>query len=103
MEFEPKHWETRREMSTIAENWNLIFYAEGDDAAEYIDLLDDEGEDFVVEEIVDGKLDEIDEGDISDPEEDDEIYEHPDGYVLVYSRSMERLWVYELTDLDEDA
>ena len=31
-------------MSTIAENWRLIFFAEGDDATEYLDLLDEEDE-----------------------------------------------------------
>jgi len=98
----PEHEETRLKMSTVDENWNLIFYAEGEDAVEYIDLMDDEDEEFVVEEILDGKLEEIDETDMAEPEPGDEIYEHPDGYVLVYSRSNERLWLYELTDPDED-
>jgi hypothetical protein len=88
-------------MSTIAENWNLLFFAEGDDAAEYLDLLDEEDEASVIDQIVGGKLDDLEDEDIPDPEEDDEIYEHEDGYVLVYNRGLERLWVYELTDLDE--
>jgi len=62
-------------MSTVAENWKLIFFAEGDDAGEYLDLLDEEDE--------------------------DEVYEHEDGYVLVHNRELERVWLYELTDLDE--
>ena len=88
-------------MSTIAENWKLIFFAEGDDASEYIDLLDEEDEASVIDQIVGGKLDEIEDEDISEPDEDDDMYEHEDGYVLVYSRANERLWLYELTDLDE--
>ena len=31
-------------MSTVAENWKLIFFAEGDDASEYLDLLEEEDE-----------------------------------------------------------
>jgi hypothetical protein len=88
-------------MSTIAENWKLIFFAEGDDATEYLDLLDEEDEASVIDQIVGGKLDEIEDDDIPEPEDDDEMYEHEDGYVLVYSRNLERLWLYELTDLDE--
>jgi hypothetical protein len=88
-------------MSTIAENWKLIFFAEGDDASEYLDLLDEEDEASVIDQIVGGKLDEIEDDDIPEPEDDDEIYEHEDGYVLVYSRNIERIWLYELTDPDE--
>ncbi|MDB5394372.1 MAG: hypothetical protein JWM91_1878 [Rhodospirillales bacterium] len=88
-------------MATIAENWKLIFFAEGDDASEYLDLLDEEDEASVIDQIVGGKLDEIEDDDIPEPEDDDELYEHEDGYVLVYSRNLERLWLYELTDLDE--
>ncbi len=97
-----KHKEMRLKMSTVDENWNLIFYAEGEDAVEYIDLMDDEDEDFVIDEILDGKLEEIDETDMAEPEPGDEIYEHADGYILVYSRSTERIWVYELSEPDED-
>jgi hypothetical protein len=79
----------------------LIFFAEGDDATEYLDLLDEEDEASVIDQIVGGKLDEIEDEDIPDPEEDDEIFEHEDEYVLAYSRAQERIWVYELTDLDE--
>jgi hypothetical protein len=88
-------------MSTIAENWNLIFFAEGDDAAEYLDLLDEEDEASVIDQVVGGKLDEIEDEDIPDPEDDDEMFEHEDGYVLVYNRDLERLWLFELTDMDE--
>ena len=88
-------------MSTIAENWNLIFYAEGDDATEYLDLLDEEDEASVIDQVVGGKLDEIEDEDIPEPEEDDEMFEHEDGYVLVYNRDLERLWLYELTDLED--
>ena len=91
-----------RGMSAIAENWELILFAEGDEALEYIDLLDEEDEDAVIDQIVNGKLDELDEEDIPEPEDDDEIFENEDGYVLVYSRWLERLWVYELADYDED-
>jgi hypothetical protein len=88
-------------MSTVAENWKLIFFADGDDAAEYLDLLDEEDEASVIDQIVDGKLDEIEDDDIPDPDEEDELYEHEDGYVLVSSRELERIWVYELTDMGD--
>jgi hypothetical protein len=88
-------------VSTIAENWNLIFFAEGDDATEYLDLLEEEDEVSVIDQIVGGKLDEIEDDDIPEPEEEDDQFEHEDGYVLVYSPSLERIWLYELTDLDE--
>ncbi len=89
-------------MSTIAENWNLIFFAEGDDAVEYLDLMDDEDETAVVDQILDTKLEDLDPEDIPEPEDDDELYEHSDGYVLVYNRTVERVWLYELMDLDDD-
>jgi len=89
-------------MSTVAENWKLIFYAEGDDASEYLDLLDEEDEASVIDQIVGGKLDEIEDDDIPDPEEEDDIFEHEDGYVLVYNQELERLWLYELTDMDAE-
>ena len=89
-------------MSTVAENWKLIFFAEGDDAAEYLDLLDEEDEASVIDQIVGGKLDEIEDDDIPDPEEEDDIFEHEDGYVLVYNQELERLWLYELTDMDAE-
>jgi hypothetical protein len=88
-------------VSTIAENWKLIFFAEGDDAAEYLDLLDEEDEASVIDQIVGGKLDEIEDDDIAEPDEEDDMFEHEDGYVLVYSRQLERLWLYELTDLED--
>jgi len=89
-------------MSTVAENWKLIFFAEGDDASEYLDLLDEEDEASVIDQIVGGKLDEIEDDDIPDPEEEDDIFEHEDGYVLVYNQELERLWLYELTDMDAE-
>ena len=89
-------------MSTVAENWKLIFFAEGDDAAEYLDLLDEEDEASVIDQIVGGKLDEIEDDDIPDPEEEDDIFEHEDGYVLIYNQELERLWLYELTDMDAE-
>ena len=90
-------------MSTIAEDSNLIFFAEGDDAAELLDLLDEEGEAAVVDHIVGSKLDEIDPDDTPEPEddEDDEIFEHDDGYVLIYNPRLERIWLYE-RELEED-
>ncbi len=89
-------------MSTIAENWNLILFAEGDDAIEYLDLLDEEDESAVIDQMLDTKLEDLDAADIPEPEDDDDLYEHPDGYVLVYNRPLERVWLYELMDLDED-
>jgi len=89
-------------MSTVAENWKLIFFAEGDDATEYLDMLEEEDEASIIDQIVDGKLDEIEDDDIPDPDEDDEQYEHEDGYVLVYNQELERIWLYELTDMDEE-
>lgn len=88
-------------MSTIAENWKLLFFAEGDDAAEYLDLLEEEDEASVIDQIVGGKLDDLEDEEIPDPEEDDDQYEHEDGYVLIYSPQMERIWLFELTDMDE--
>ena len=88
-------------MSAVAENWKLIFFAEGDDAIEYLDMLEDEDEASVIDQIVDGKLDEIEDDDIPEPDEDDDQYEHEDGYVLVCSPELERIWLYELTDMDE--
>ncbi len=89
-------------MSTIAENWKLIFFAEGEDATEYLDLLDEEDEVSVIDLIVDGKLDEIEDDEIPEPDEEDELFEHEDEYVLVYSRANERIWLYELTDMDDE-
>jgi hypothetical protein len=89
-------------MSMVEENWRLIFYAEGDDAAELIDLLDEEDETAVVDQVIGGKLEDIEDEDVPEPEEDDDLYEHEDGYVLVYNRPMERVWIYELEDYDED-
>jgi len=88
-------------MSAVAENWELIFFAEGDEALEYIDLLDEEDEDAVIDQIVGGKLDEIDDEDVPEPEDEDDVFENDDGYVLAYSRRLERVWIYELTDFDE--
>ncbi|HTJ62363.1 MAG TPA: hypothetical protein VL899_01015 [Alphaproteobacteria bacterium] len=88
-------------MSAIAENWQLILYAEGDDAVEYIDMIDEEDETSVIDQIVGGKLDEIEDDDIPDPEEDDELFEHEDGYILVFSRETERVWLYEILDTDD--
>jgi len=84
-------------MSTIAEDSALIFFAEGDDAVELLDLLEEEGEAAVVDHIVGGKLDEVDAEDVPEPEddEDEEIFEHDDGYVLVYNPRLERVWLYE--------
>jgi hypothetical protein len=90
-------------MSTIAEESSLIFFAEGDDAAELLDLLEEEGEAAVVDHIVGGKLDDIDPDETPEPEddEDEEIFEHDDGYVLVYNPRLERLWLYEREEEDE--
>jgi hypothetical protein len=93
---------SRREMSTIAENWALIFYAEGEDATEYIDMIDEEDEASVIDQIVGGKLDEIEDDDIPEPEDDDELYEHEDGYILIFSRETERVWVYEILESEEE-
>ena len=84
--------------STVADDSRLIFYAEGDDAAEYLDVIEEDGEDAVIDLIVGGKLEEI-EDEVPEPEdEDDQVFEHDEGYVLVYNRPMERLWLYQLPD-----
>jgi hypothetical protein len=88
-------------MSTIAENWHLIFFAEGDDATELLDLMDEEDETAVIDQIVGGKLEDIDEEETPEPDDEDEVFEHDDGYVLVFSRRHERVWIYELVDEDE--
>ena len=84
-------------MSTIAAEFALIFFDEGDDAVELLDLLEEEGEAAVVDHIIGGKLDEVDPDAVPEPEddEDDEIFEHDDGYVLVYNPRLERVWLYE--------
>ncbi len=102
METDPNLKESCREMSTIAENWKLIFFAEGEDTTEYLDLLDEEDEVSVIDLIVDGKLDEIEDDEIPEPDEEDELFEHEDEYVLVYSRANERIWLYELVDMDDE-
>jgi hypothetical protein len=102
MESHRERMGSRREVSTIAENWALIFYAEGDDAIEYIDMIDEEDETSVIDQIVGGKLDEIEDADIPEPEADDELFEHEDGYILIFSRETERVWVYEILDTDEE-
>ncbi len=89
-------------MSTIPENWNLIFYAEGDDAVVLIDLIDEEDEAAAIDQVVTGKLDDLEGEDIPEPEDDDEIFESDDGFAMVTDRRLERVWVYELTDYDED-
>ncbi len=95
------HKKTCRGMITIPENWLLIFFAEGEDATELIDLLDEEDEAAVIEQIVDGKLEDVDAEEVPEPDDEDELYEHDDGYALIFSRTTERVWIYELTD-DED-
>ena len=90
-------------MSTIAEDSDLIFFAEGDDAIELLDLLEEDGEVAVIDHIVSGKLDDIDPDDTPEPEDDDdEIFEHDDGYVLVFNPRIERVWLYEREEVDED-
>jgi hypothetical protein len=89
-------------MSTIAENWTLIFFAEGDDALEYLDLMEEEGEPAVIEQIVEGKLEDIDVEEIPEPEEENEEFEHDDGYLLVYNAELERLWLYEDSEAGDD-
>ena len=90
-------------MSTVAEESSLIFFAEGDDAVELLDLLEEEGEAAVVDHIIGGKLDDVDSDETPEPEDDDDekIFEHDDGYVLVYNPRLERLWLYE-RDADDD-
>ena len=57
--------------------------------------------DAVIDQIVNGKLDEIDAEDIPEPEDEDDVYENDAGYVLAYSRRLERVWIYELADYDD--
>jgi hypothetical protein len=89
-------------MSTIAEDSSLIFFAEGDDAVELLDLLEEEGEAAVIDHVVGGKLEDIDAEETPEPEDDDdEVFEHDDGYVLVFNPRIERIWLYE-RDADDD-
>jgi hypothetical protein len=89
-------------MSTIAEDSSLIFFAEGDDAVELLDLLEEEGEAAVVDHVVGGKLEDIDAEETPEPEDDDdEVFEHDDGYVLVFNPRIERIWLYE-READDD-
>ena len=90
-------------MSTIAEDSSLIFFAEGDDAVELLDLLEEEGEAAVIDHVVGGKLEDVDAEEIPEPEDDDdEVFEHDDGYVLVFNPRVERIWLYE-RDAEDDA
>ncbi len=84
-------------MSMIAQESRLIFFAEGDDAIELLDLLEEEGEPAVIEHILEGKLEEVDVEETPEPEddEDDEIFEHDDGFALIYNPRLERVWLYE--------
>jgi hypothetical protein len=83
-------------MSAISEDSSLVFFAEGDDAIEYLDLLEEEGEAAVIDLILGSKLDEIEQENTPEPEDqDDEVFEHDDGYVLVYNARLERVWLYE--------
>jgi hypothetical protein len=90
-------------MSTIADESSLIFFAEGDDATELLDLLEEEGEAAVVDHIVGSKLEDIDTEDTPEPEEDDdEVFEHDDGYILVFNPRIERVWLYEREETDDE-
>lgn len=90
-------------MSTIAEDSSLIFFAEGDDATELLDLLEEEGEAAVIDHIVGSKLEDLDPEDTPEPEdEDDVVFEHDDGYILVFNPRIERVWLYEREDPDDE-
>jgi len=90
-------------MSTIAEDSDLIFFAEGDDAIELLDLLEEEGDAAVIDHIVGSKLEAVETDETPEPEDrDDEVFEHDDGYVLVYNPRLERVWLYEREAFDDE-
>ena len=75
---------------------HLIFFAEGDDADDYFTVIDESGEAAVIDRIVSGKLQDPDQDGTPRPgDEDDETFEHDDGYTLVYNPRHERIWLYE--------
>jgi hypothetical protein len=52
------------------------FYAEGDEAAEYLSFMEDRGEAAVIDLIVDDKLVDFDQENTPEPaDEDDEVFE----------------------------
>lgn len=91
-------------MSAIADDAKLIFFAEGDDAVEYLDVFEEEGEAAVIDLILGGKLEDPDQENTPRPgeEDDDEIFEHDDGYVLIYNSQLDRVWLYELPAYDAE-
>ena len=83
-------------MTTATQDSPPIFYAEGDDAAEYLRFMEDRGEAAVVDLIVGDKLVDFDQENTPEPaDEDDEVFNHDDGYTLVYNPRHERVWLYE--------
>lgn len=76
----------------------LVFFAEGEDADEYFDMIDESGEAAVIDCIVGGKLQDSDLEETPRPrDEDDESFEHDDGYTLIYNPRRERIWLFEPT------
>ena len=74
----------------------LVFYAEGEDANQFLGLIVDAGEAAVIDRIVGGKLFDPDqEGTPRPRDEDDETFAHDDGYTLVFNSRHERIWLYE--------
>ena len=63
--------------------------------AEYLDLLDEEDEASVIDQIVGGKLDDLEDEEIPEPEEDDEaVSSMKTAMCSCYSRpELERLWL----------
>ena len=83
-------------MSPSAKEPRLIFFAEGDDADDYFDLIDHCGEAAVIDEIVGGRrLDTDQEGTPRPGSGDDTSFEHDDGYTLIYNPQLWRIWLYE--------
>ena len=80
----------------MAREPRLVFYAEGDDANQYLALIVDAGEAAVIDRIVGGKLMDPDQKGTPWPrDEDDESFFHNDGYTLVFNPRQERVWLYD--------
>ena len=88
-------------MSLITEEPRLVFFAEGEDADEYFNMIDESGEAAVIDQIVGGNLLDTELEDTPGPrDEDDESFEHDDGYTLVYNPRRERIWLFERSGVE---
>lgn len=75
----------------------LTFYAEGLDARELLKLIQEAGEAAVIDRIVGERLLDPDQKHTPWPrDEDDESFQHDDGYRLVFNPRHERVWLFDV-------